>query len=71
MLCLLAAFAGKIRLTFMLVWNAEHNDRTGAYDTPNASVEGLEMGDTGVVPPVRAAFHQVLSAAVASTDTSA
>ena len=71
MLCVLTAFAGKIRLVLMLVWNAEHNYTAGAYDTSNASVEGLETGDTGVAPTVRAAFYQVQSAAVASNVTSA
>ena len=55
----------------MLVWNAEHNNRAGASATSNVSVEGLQMGDTGVVPTVRAAFHQVQSAAVASNVPSA
>ncbi len=55
----------------MLVWNAEHNDRAGAYDISSASVECLEMGGSGVVPTVRAVFHQVKSAAVASDLTSA
>lgn len=55
----------------MLVWDAEHNDRAGAYDTSNASVEDLEMRDTGVVPTLRAAFHQVWSAAVVSNVSSA
>ena len=55
----------------MLVWNAEHNHRAGAYDTPNASAEGLEMGDTGVVPTLQAAFHQVQSAAMVSNVSSA
>ncbi len=50
--------------------NAEHDDRAGA-DISGVSVEGLEMGDTGVVPTVRAAFHQVCPAAVASNVTSA
>ncbi len=60
LLCLLTAF----------VWNAEHTG-DGAYDTSNVSVEGLEMGDTGVVPTVRAAFHQVWLAAVVSNVSSA
>ncbi|KAL0042931.1 hypothetical protein WJX79_004183 [Trebouxia sp. C0005] len=36
----------------------EHNNRAGASATSNVSVEGLQMGDTGVIPTVRAAFHQ-------------
>ena len=69
MLCLLNAFAGMIKPIFMLVWNAEHNDRAGD-DISSVSFGGLDSEDTGVVPAVLAAFHQVQSA-VASNVTSA
>ncbi|DBA76239.1 TPA: hypothetical protein ACH3X1_009959 [Trebouxia sp. C0004] len=37
----------------------EHNDSAGAHHAFSASVEGLEMGDTGVVPAVQAVSPQV------------
>lgn len=52
------------------MWNAEHDDRAGA-DVSGTSIEGLEMGGSGVVPTVRAASHQVRSAAAAPNLTSA